>query len=154
MSTLSRERDGYASLSGPERLQSVSTLDVARAEQQRAVLVAVEFTGERRKLSSAANLARQSATISASADDAIGPDAAQRVSITSLSLDFDAGLAEFQELARSAGASTSPVISGLLLQGPLLTLGIPFIVAGALKSAYDLVLWRLFRKVPISSSRR
>jgi hypothetical protein len=50
-------------------------------------------------------------------------------------------------LARSAGSSTSPVFSGLLLQGPLLALGLPFILGGTLKAAYDLALWGLFRRV-------
>lgn len=50
-------------------------------------------------------------------------------------------------LARSAGSAASPVLSGLLLQGPLMALGIPFLAAGALKVAYDLTLWRIFRGV-------
>ena len=64
----------------------------------RAVLVAVDFTGERRKLSSAARMARRSAAVLASAatEDA-APEAAP-------DLDFEASLAEFEELARSAGA--------------------------------------------------
>jgi hypothetical protein len=57
--------------------------------------------------------------------------------------------ASVTSLARSAGSSTSPVFSGLLLQGPLLVLGLPFIVAGTLKAAYDLALWRMFRQVPV-----
>jgi MFS family permease len=55
--------------------------------------------------------------------------------------------ASVTSLARSAGSSTSPVFSGLLLQGPLLVLGLPFILAGTVKAAYDLALWRLFRRV-------
>ena len=27
--------------------------------------------------------------------------------------------------------------------------GAPFVVAGALKSVYDLVLWRVFKRVPL-----
>src|SRR5712691_8576944 len=50
-------------------------------------------------------------------------------------------------LARSVGSSTSPIVSGLLLQGPLLVLGLPFILAGTLKAAYDLTLWAVFRRV-------
>ena len=57
--------------------------------------------------------------------------------------------ASVTSLARSAGSSTSPVISGVLLQGGLLTLGLPFIVAGALKAAYDLTLWTIFRRVKV-----
>jgi len=55
--------------------------------------------------------------------------------------------ASVTSLARSAGAATSPVFSGLLLQGALLTYGIPFLLAGGIKVAYDLVLWRFFRGV-------
>jgi predicted MFS family arabinose efflux permease len=57
-------------------------------------------------------------------------------------------------LARSVGAATSPVFSGLLLQGPLLILGLPFILAGALKAAYDLTLWSIFRHVRLHEETR
>jgi hypothetical protein len=55
--------------------------------------------------------------------------------------------ASITSLARSVGSSTSPVFSGLLLQGSLLIAGLPFILAGLLKSAYDSSLWLLFRQV-------
>lgn len=55
--------------------------------------------------------------------------------------------ASVTSLSRSVGSATSPVFSGLLLQGPLLVLGLPFIFAGALKAAYDLTLWSIFRRV-------
>jgi len=55
--------------------------------------------------------------------------------------------ASVTSLARSLGSATSPVFSGLLLQGPLLVLGLPFILAGVLKVAYDSSLWLLFRNV-------
>src|SRR5438309_1160364 len=57
--------------------------------------------------------------------------------------------ASVTSLARSAGSAASPVASGLLLQGSLLTLGLPFLVGGGLKVAYDLTLWRVFRRVPV-----
>jgi MFS family permease len=57
--------------------------------------------------------------------------------------------ASVTSLARSAGSAASPVMSGALLQGAWLTLGLPFVIAGALKSAYDLSLWRIFRHVPV-----
>jgi MFS family permease len=57
-------------------------------------------------------------------------------------------------LARSVGSSTSPVFSGLLLQGPLLVLGLPFILAGMLKSAYDFSLWMVFRHVHLEEEQR
>jgi MFS family permease len=55
--------------------------------------------------------------------------------------------ASVTSLARSAGSATSPVFAGLLLQGSLLTYGIPFVLAGGIKVVYDLALWRLFRGV-------
>lgn len=58
--------------------------------------------------------------------------------------------ASVTSLARSAGSSTSPLVSGLLLQAPLLVLGLPFVLAGVVKVAYDLTLWRLFRRVPLT----
>ena len=57
--------------------------------------------------------------------------------------------ASVTSLARSAGSAASPVVSGVLLQGPLLVFGLPFVAAGALKAAYDLTLWRLFRNVKL-----
>jgi hypothetical protein len=55
--------------------------------------------------------------------------------------------ASVTSLARSAGSATSPLLAGLLLQGPLLVLGVPFLAAGGLKVAYDLSLWAIFRRV-------
>jgi len=55
--------------------------------------------------------------------------------------------ASVTSLARSMGSSISPFISGLLLQGPLLVLGLPFILAGTLKAAYDLTLLTVFRPI-------
>ncbi|HVA93123.1 MAG TPA: MFS transporter [Chloroflexota bacterium] len=57
--------------------------------------------------------------------------------------------ASVTSLARSAGSATTPVISGALMQGPLLAVGIPFLVGGGLKVAYDLALWRVFRRVRV-----
>jgi GTP-binding protein HflX len=76
---------------------------------ERAVLVAVEFTGERRKLTAAVRLARNSAAVSAGAlDENVG-----RSSVglkLAADLDFDASLAEFEELARSAGAEVAATL--------------------------------------------
>jgi hypothetical protein len=55
--------------------------------------------------------------------------------------------ASVTSLARSMGSATSPIFSGLLLQGPWLVLGLPFMLAGALKAAYDLALWSVFRRI-------
>ncbi|HUX40208.1 MAG TPA: MFS transporter [Rectinemataceae bacterium] len=46
-------------------------------------------------------------------------------------------------IARTAGASISPSLSGLLVAGAA-TAGLPFIISGSLKIAYDLLLLRAF----------
>ena len=69
---------------------------------ERAVLVAVEFTGERRKLTTAARLAKQSAAVLAGIDDVLTESVPD--------LDFEASLAEFEELARSAGAEIAATL--------------------------------------------
>jgi GTP-binding protein HflX len=69
------------------------------------VLVAVEFTGERRKLTSAAWLARKSAAVLARGEDHV-----DTVDAPIADLDFEASLAEFQELARSAGAEVAATL--------------------------------------------
>lgn len=89
-----------------------------RARQQSArelaVLVAVDFTSDRFKPTSAAQQAKQAAAISAQTleslldDEAPAPKPVEPVP----DIDFDASLAEFQELARSAGA----VIAAVLIQ--------------------------------------
>ena len=48
-------------------------------------------------------------------------------------------------VARTAGASLSPSLAGLLLAAPALS-GVPFFLAGGIKLVYDIVLWRSFRK--------
>ncbi len=58
--------------------------------------------------------------------------------------------ASVTSLARSAGSAASPVVAGALLQGALLTIGLPFVIAGAVKSVYDLSLWRIFRRVRLA----
>jgi GTP-binding protein HflX len=74
------------------------------------VLVALEFTGQRRKLTQAARLARDAAglvageLVAAHAEPATDPGAGGH------NLDFDAGLAEFEELARSAGAAVAATL--------------------------------------------
>jgi len=95
--------------------------DLARVVQQpshrgssrneRAVLVAVEFTSGRRKLTAAARLARTAAAVSYSMTlDTEEPEKALAEAGRASSLDFDAGLAEFEELARSAGAEVAATL--------------------------------------------
>jgi len=72
--------------------------------RERAVLVAVEFAGAKRAhLTTSAMLARTAASLRAGLDD----DAALELAAPAepvASLDFEAAVAEFEELARSAGA--------------------------------------------------
>ena len=49
-------------------------------------------------------------------------------------------------IARSVGAAISPAISGVFLAAPLL-INAPFLVAGGLKIAYDLLLYRAFHTI-------
>ena len=96
---------------GNKKTGLVAAQEFAAAQEslrqtERAILVAVEFTGQRRKLSSAARLAREAAALlQADADD--GPKAEPR---EDAGLDFDASLAEFEELARSAGAEVAATL--------------------------------------------
>jgi GTP-binding protein HflX len=79
-------------------------------QAERAVLVAVEFTGERRKLTAAARLARTAAAVSAgTAFEAHEGDVSAAPKVAA-DLDFDASLAEFEELARSAGAEVAATL--------------------------------------------
>jgi MFS family permease len=47
-------------------------------------------------------------------------------------------------VARTIGASLSPIFTGLFLSNPTL-LGLPFFISGGLKVVYDLALYRSFR---------
>jgi GTPase len=77
---------------------------------ERAVLVAVEFTGERRKLTAAARLARTAAAVSAGTALEEGRASSSPELKRAADLDFDASLAEFEELARSAGAEVAATL--------------------------------------------
>lgn len=48
---------------------------------------------------------------------------------------------------RGTASAVSPAITGLALSWA--ALGLPFILAGAMKSLYDLALWGMFRRVPL-----
>ena len=56
-------------------------------------------------------------------------------------------LATTTNSARSLGTGASPLIAGAFLASAGL-LSYPFIIAGGLKAAYDLVIFAIFRKVP------
>lgn len=80
-------------------------------QAERAVLVAVDFTGERRKLTAAARLARNAAAVSAGAAlDGRNGEFSSAKPKEETGLDFDASLAEFEELARSAGAEVASTL--------------------------------------------
>jgi MFS family permease len=49
-------------------------------------------------------------------------------------------------IARTVGAAVAPVVAGPLYASAALA-SVPFVASGALKIAYDLVLWRSFRRV-------
>jgi GTP-binding protein HflX len=82
-----------------------------RSSRERAVLVAVEFTSDRFRPSSVAQQARSAAAVTARGP--LGgdmPDDGVVAAEEPADLDFEASLAEFQELARSAGATIAAVI--------------------------------------------
>ncbi len=55
-------------------------------------------------------------------------------------------------IARSVGASLAPAVAGPLYASPALA-GVPFIVAGALKIVYDVLLYVAFAKLPAPEER-
>ncbi len=77
-------------------------LRTSQTQQELAVLVAVEFTGETRKrqLTASARLARTAAAVVAGEEDLSEP--------AESNLDFDAARAEFEELMRSWVWSPAP----------------------------------------------
>jgi GTP-binding protein HflX len=77
---------------------------------ERAVLVAVEFTGERRKLTAAARLARTAAAVSAGTALEKNGESRSTEPRRPPDLDFEASLSEFEELARSAGAEVAATL--------------------------------------------
>ena len=80
-------------------------LRTSETQRELAVIVVVEFTGElrrRKQINAAARLARSAAAITAAEEETSG-DAAS-------TLDFDATRAEFEELARSAGATIAATL--------------------------------------------
>jgi GTPase len=90
-----------------DELRAAAAAARTNLRQESAVLVAVEFTGQRRKLTAAAKLARNAAAVSA---DAGQDHPAQVRDGTGGDLDFEASLGEFEELARSAGAEIAATL--------------------------------------------
>jgi GTP-binding protein HflX len=82
------------------------------SSQERALLVAVEFTGTRRRLSATVAQARKAAALSADPETNRDPETGATLTPE---LDFDASLAEFEELTRSAGAE---IVATLIQRRP------------------------------------
>jgi hypothetical protein len=56
--------------------------------------------------------------------------------------------AAYTNTARYVARPIAPLLAGVALQAAL---GTPFVIAGALKSVYDLRLYALFRRVPLGA---
>ncbi len=84
------------------------------AVAEKAVLVAVEITGGKRSIPAAALMARSAASIGSSNDDSIHENdedfAAPQAKAVESDVDFESSLAEFEELARSAGATIAATL--------------------------------------------
>jgi GTPase len=102
------------SLVEAQALATEESLALGRRHAERAVLVAVEFTGARRRLTAAATQARKAAAVLTSASGNSEQDEEQRPGSLSepqsADLDFEASLGEFEELARSAGAEIAATL--------------------------------------------
>jgi MFS family permease len=70
----------------------------------------------------------------------------QSYTMAVVSPDERAAAAGITGVARTTGAALSPLFAGLLFGHPSL-MNVPFYIAGALKIAYDLLLFRAFRAV-------
>jgi hypothetical protein len=55
--------------------------------------------------------------------------------------------ASLTTVARSIAVSASPLTSSLMLAGPMIACGAPFLVGGGLALAYDATMWRSFHDV-------
>ncbi len=60
--------------------------------------------------------------------------------------------AAYTNSARYAARPVAPIIAGALVQAS--TLAAPFVIAGTLKSVYDLAFYRMFRRVPLTDEPR
>ncbi len=110
MSRRSREKTVRRNLVEASAAQEAALLArelrTSQTHQELAVIVVVEFTGERRnrkQLTAAARLARTAAAVTAGEKD--GPPSG-----AATALDFDASRAEFEDLARSAGATIAATV--------------------------------------------
>jgi GTPase len=104
------EKPERRSLVAAQEAAAEAALHRGRSRAERAVLVAVEFTGERRKLTSAARMARGAAAVAAGSALDSGAEDLRREPKRAADLDWDASLAEFEELARSAEAEVAATL--------------------------------------------
>ncbi len=58
--------------------------------------------------------------------------------------------AAFTNTARYVARPFGPAVGAILMNN--VAFGAPFVAAGALKSVYDLMLWRVFKKVPLADA--
>jgi GTP-binding protein HflX len=82
------------------------------AVRERAVLVAVEITGRKRSLPPTAAMARSAAALNEESDEPglEDPEAEASSDAVAMDVDFESSLAEFEELARSAGAEIVSIV--------------------------------------------
>jgi GTP-binding protein HflX len=80
------------------------------AQKELAVLVAVEFTAQRRRLTAAARLARDAAAANADQGLSASVGETRDRAAGDVDVDFEEALREFQELARSAGAEIAATL--------------------------------------------
>ncbi|MGZ6544039.1 MAG: MFS transporter, partial [Actinomycetota bacterium] len=59
--------------------------------------------------------------------------------------------AAFTNTSRYVARPFGPAIGAVLMQN--VAFGAPFVVAGSLKCVYDLILWRVFKKVPLPDAQ-
>jgi MFS family permease len=62
--------------------------------------------------------------------------------------------ASLTTIARSIAVSASPLTSSLMLAGPMMACGAPFLLGGGLALTYDVTMWRSFRDVAAAAVTR
>lgn len=62
--------------------------------------------------------------------------------------------ASFTTTSRSVAVSTSPLVSGLMLSGSIIALGLPILLASCIEISYDFILWIMFRWVPLDTTAK
>ena len=73
--------------------------------------------------------------------------ARQAYVVAVVDVDERTAAAAYTNSARYAARPVAPILAGALVQAS--TLAAPFVIAGTLKSVYDLAFYRMFRRVPV-----